>query len=107
METLSPLRYLAAADWVALSLLIAGWLLIGHFSENPPKGRPSVSWLMRAYRRDWMVQFIGNPAHERFYGKRNDRMPAYLGDGVLDERSIALIADWLRGDWYVAPGKSE
>lgn len=58
METLSPLRYLAAADWVALSLLIAGWLLIGHFSENPPKGRPSVSWLMRAYRRDWMVQFV-------------------------------------------------
>jgi ubiquinol-cytochrome c reductase cytochrome b subunit len=53
--------------------------------------------------RNWLVKFIGNPAHERFYGKRNDRMPAYLNDGVIDERSIALIADWLRGEWYVAP----
>jgi ubiquinol-cytochrome c reductase cytochrome b subunit len=52
--------------------------------------------------RDWLLRFISNPAHERFYGKRNDRMPAYLGDGVLDERSIGLIADWLRGDWYGA-----
>lgn len=58
METLSPLRYLAAADWIALSYLIAGWLLVGHFTENPPKGRPSVSWLMQAYRRDWMVEFV-------------------------------------------------
>jgi ubiquinol-cytochrome c reductase cytochrome b subunit len=53
--------------------------------------------------REWLVRFISNPAHERFYGRRNDRMPAYLDDGVLDERAIGLMADWLRGDWYAAP----
>ena len=57
METLSPLRHLATADWIALSFLIAGWLLIGHFTENPPKGRPSVSRLMQTYRREWMMVF--------------------------------------------------
>ena len=50
--------------------------------------------------RDWLVGIIANPKHERFYGKRNDRMPAFGGDQVLDAKTIGLIADWLRGDWY-------
>jgi ubiquinol-cytochrome c reductase cytochrome b subunit len=50
--------------------------------------------------RDWLVEFIANSAHERFYGKRNDRMPAFGADKVLDDRAIGLIADWLRGEWY-------
>jgi ubiquinol-cytochrome c reductase cytochrome b subunit len=50
--------------------------------------------------REWLVHFISNPRHERFYGKRNDRMPAFIEDKILDEQTIALIADWLRGDWY-------
>ena len=50
--------------------------------------------------RDWLVDFISNPAHARFYGKRNDRMPAFGADKVLDDHAIGLIADWLRGDWY-------
>ncbi len=49
--------------------------------------------------REWLVQFIGNAAHARFYGKRNDRMPAFATDQTLDAKSIGLIADWLRGDW--------
>ncbi len=49
--------------------------------------------------RDWLVHFISNPADPRFYGKRNDRMPAFA-NGVLTETEIGLIADWLRGDWY-------
>jgi hypothetical protein len=39
---------------------------------------------------------ISNPKHDRFYGKRNDRMPAYGEEKILDARSIELIADWLR-----------
>lgn len=50
--------------------------------------------------RRWLVEFIQNPAHPRFYGKRNDRMPLFGADKVIDDASIGLIADWLRGDWY-------
>ena len=50
--------------------------------------------------RDWLIDFISNPAHARFYSKRNDRMPAFGQDKVLDDQAIGLIADWLRGDWY-------
>lgn len=50
--------------------------------------------------RDWLIAFISNPAHSRFYGEDNDRMPLFGEDQILDEESIALIADWLRKDWY-------
>jgi ubiquinol-cytochrome c reductase cytochrome b subunit len=46
--------------------------------------------------REWLIAIIANPKHERFYGKRNDRMPAFGDDKILDARSIGLIADWLR-----------
>jgi ubiquinol-cytochrome c reductase cytochrome b subunit len=48
--------------------------------------------------RAWLTAFVGNPAHERFYGKRNDGMPAF--QDRLDEHSIGLVVDWLRGHWY-------
>jgi quinol-cytochrome oxidoreductase complex cytochrome b subunit/mono/diheme cytochrome c family protein len=50
--------------------------------------------------RAWLVEFLQNPAHERFYGGRNDRMPAFGKEQILDSASIGLLADWLRGDWY-------
>lgn len=50
--------------------------------------------------REWLLGIIANPAHERFYGKRNDRMPAFGTDHILDSRALGLIADWLRGDWF-------
>jgi len=46
--------------------------------------------------REWLISLITNPKHERFYGKRNDRMPAF-GEKILDARAIEMIADWLRG----------
>ncbi|MBI2947520.1 MAG: cytochrome b N-terminal domain-containing protein [Verrucomicrobia bacterium] len=52
--------------------------------------------------RDWLIEFISDPGHERFYGKRNDRMPAF-GKDRLDAHAIGLLADWLRNDWYEAP----
>ena len=39
---------------------------------------------------------ISNPKHERFYGKRNDRMPAFGEEKILDAQAIGLIADSLR-----------
>lgn len=53
--------------------------------------------------RAWLVRFIGNPAHADFYGKRNDRMPLFGEKQMLDAKTIGLLADWLRGDWYEAP----
>ena len=54
--------------------------------------------------RQWMIDFIRNPADERFYADNNDRMPAFAphadaGLNQLDEKTIGLIVDWLRGDW--------
>jgi ubiquinol-cytochrome c reductase cytochrome b subunit len=56
--------------------------------------------------RQWMIDFVGNPAGKRFYGGNNDRMPAYGKnpdkplENILSSKEISLIVDWLRGDWY-------
>ena len=47
---------------------------------------------------EWLTAFIKNPAHERFYGRRNDRMPAFGEENRLDDESIAMLVTWLRGD---------
>ena len=52
--------------------------------------------------REWLIGLITNPAHIRYYGKRNDRMPAFGDEKILDAQSIGLLADWLRGDWFEA-----
>ena len=49
--------------------------------------------------KEWLTAFIKNPAHERFYGNKNDRMPAFGENERLDDQSISLIVDWLRRDW--------
>ena len=56
LQTLDPA--FALLDSLALALFVAAWLGIGWLIEHPPKSRPSVCVLMRAYRREWMVQFI-------------------------------------------------
>jgi len=50
--------------------------------------------------REWLLGILGNPKHDRFYGKRNDRMPSFGEDKILDAQALGLLADWLRGDWY-------
>jgi ubiquinol-cytochrome c reductase cytochrome b subunit len=55
--------------------------------------------------REWLTAIITNPKHERFYGKRSDRMPAFGADQILDAAALGLIVDWLRGEWYEPPGK--
>lgn len=49
---------LTLPDIVAVSLLFICWCGIGWFIEHPPARRPSVSVLMRQFRREWMEQFI-------------------------------------------------
>ena len=58
MEALTRISHFTALDAAALLVLVGGWLLIGHFVENPPKSHPSVSCLMARYRRDWMQVMV-------------------------------------------------
>ena len=48
--------------------------------------------------REWMLGIVDDPAHERFYGKKNDRMPAFGKDEKLTRRQMERIVDWLRGE---------
>ena len=54
----------------------------------------------------WIAGIIRNPADRRFYGKLNDRMPAYAASetdpaqNTLNPRQIEMLTDWLRGQWY-------
>jgi ubiquinol-cytochrome c reductase cytochrome b subunit len=50
--------------------------------------------------REWLIGIIANPEHERFYGTKNDRMPAFGEEKQLTPQEIGLVADWLRGEWY-------
>jgi ubiquinol-cytochrome c reductase cytochrome b subunit len=46
--------------------------------------------------REWLIAIISSPKHERFYGSKNDRMPAFGEEKILDDHAIGLLADWLR-----------
>lgn len=59
---------------------------------------------------EWIDGIIRNPAAPHYYGKLNDRMPAYAASAdpagnTLDARQIELLVKWLRGEWY-EEGKS-
>jgi uncharacterized membrane protein len=47
-----------ALDSAAFALLILAWFATGFVAEHPPAWRPSVSHLMKDYRRRWMVEFL-------------------------------------------------
>jgi uncharacterized membrane protein len=55
---MNPLTLFSPLDLAAVCLLLAAWAGVGHLIEHPPARRPSVSALMAAYRRDWLVQFV-------------------------------------------------
>ncbi len=56
--------------------------------------------------RQWLIGIISNPAHKRFYGERNERMPAYAEfpdeptKNLLSPKAIEILTDWLRGEWF-------
>jgi ubiquinol-cytochrome c reductase cytochrome b subunit len=55
--------------------------------------------------RDWLTAFISNPADKRFYGEKNDRMPAFARHPTdptanrLSPQDLAILVSWLRGEW--------
>ena len=58
MEPMSLVSALAAADLAAFGFIVVVWLGTGWIIEHPPANRPSVSILMKSYRRAWMEAFI-------------------------------------------------
>ena len=48
--------------------------------------------------REWMLGIVHDPADERFYGKKNDRMPSFGKDEKLTRKQMETIVDWLRGE---------
>lgn len=50
--------HMSGTDLAAVAFTVAAWLVVGHVTEKPPKSRPSVSVLMKEYRREWMRQFV-------------------------------------------------
>lgn len=76
------------------------------------KGRLGDAPDLTAYgSRQWLIDIISNPAHKRFYGDRNDRMPLYAefpdepAKNILSAQAIEILTDWLRGEWYEPAGK--
>lgn len=57
--------------------------------------------------RQWIVDFVKNPEHEKFYPDNNDRMPAFGVKKILTDKEIGLIADWLRGDYFELPADAQ
>lgn len=55
---------------------------------------------------EWLMGFVSDPTHERFYRNENDRMPSFAKDlshpenNNISIRELSLIVDWLRGDYY-------
>lgn len=73
------------------------------FHKKGPRG--SAPELTGYGSPDWIAGILRDPANRRFYGKLNDRMPAYAASddpkqNTLTAAQIKLLTEWLRGEWY-------
>ncbi|MEM1303103.1 MAG: DUF599 domain-containing protein [Pseudomonadota bacterium] len=58
MDPLQLIASLTTLDLMAFGFVMVSWLGSGWIIEHPPAARPSVSVLMKDYRRAWMIAFI-------------------------------------------------
>lgn len=58
MISLESLSFLTFQDAAALLMLVLLWGGIGWRIEHPSAHKPSTSWIMAGYRREWMDQMI-------------------------------------------------
>lgn len=47
---------------------------------------------------EWLREFLKNPAHDKFYGKRNDRMPAFGESSRLSANELDMLIRWMRAE---------
>ena len=88
-------------------LLVDGFACIDCHQFVEPDDEASAPDLTGYGSREWLIAMIGDPAHDRFYGKKNDRMPSFGKDNKLTDREIGLIVDWLRQDYYEPSSDTE
>ena len=50
----------------------------------------------------WMMGIVSDPAHRRFYGRENDRMPSFGQQQIPSDHEVSMVIDWLRKD-YIDP----
>lgn len=48
----------------------------------------------------WLTKLLQNPGHEDYYGEKN-AMPVFAT--TLSEKELALLVDWMVGDYYRGP----
>lgn len=58
MKIVELSSYLSTLDWLAAGLMLAVSIVLGPLIEADNRWRPSVSVLMRDYRREWMQRFV-------------------------------------------------
>ena len=58
MKIVELTSYLSPLDWLAAGLMLAVSIVLGPLIEADNRWRPSVSVLMRDYRREWMQRFV-------------------------------------------------
>jgi ubiquinol-cytochrome c reductase cytochrome b subunit len=63
-------------------------------NDEPGSGPDLTGYASKA----WLAEFLQNPAHDRFYGKHNDRMPAFGKTTRLNSHELDLLVRWLRGE---------
>ncbi len=113
----AELKSQSAADADSKADIAAGVKLIAenctecHVFHGPDKRANAKGPDLTGYgSRAWLIGMIGNPAHKTYYGKSNDRMPAFAESAAdakknaLSQHDLELLADWLRREWY-EPGR--
>jgi ubiquinol-cytochrome c reductase cytochrome b subunit len=113
----AELKSQASADADSKADITAGMKLITenctecHVYHGPDKRADAKGPDLTGYgSRAWLIGMISNPAHKSYYGKSNDRMPAFAESAtdpkrnVMSQRDLELLVDWLRGEWY-EPGR--
>ncbi len=58
MQSMISIGPFSTIDALAVALTLIAWAGIGWLIEHPPTSRPSVTVLMKEYRREWMRQFL-------------------------------------------------
>ncbi|HEV3138567.1 MAG TPA: cytochrome b N-terminal domain-containing protein [Pirellulales bacterium] len=111
----AELKSQATADADSKADIAAGVKLISenctecHVYHGPDKRADAKGPDLTGYGSGkWLIGMISDPAHKSYYGKSNDRMPAFAESAAdpkknrLSQHDLELLADWLRGEWYEA-----
>ena len=83
------------ADLLTVGWLFAAWLAIGWITEHPPRNHPSVSEVMKTYRREWMRHFVTRDPRifERYTGKMGSAVGVTLHMGNWE------LSSWPMARW--------